>query len=105
MLYGQTNLWRKSPKRTYKAYALGEDNGGAPVVLVWDEGGVSRTVRDMDLDTRGEARDDFRKAYGVVSVYKCSAAEARKAMSGGARVIVTSTAVTLGVRRYEGVSA
>lgn len=105
MLYGQANLWRKSTKRTYKAYALGEDNGGETVVLVWDEGGVSRTIRDMDLDMRGEARDDFRRAYGVVSVYKCSAVEARKAMNAGARVIVTSTAVTLGIRRYEGVSA
>lgn len=105
MLYGQANLWQKPARRTYKAYALGEDNGGETVVLVWDEGGVSRIIRDMDLDMRGEARDDFRKAYGVVSVYKCSAAEARKAMNGGARVIVTSTDVTLGVKRYEEVSA
>ena len=105
MLYGQSNLWQKSAARSNKAYAVATDMSGQDVVMVWDEAHASRLCRDMDLDMRGEARDAFHRAYGVSYVYKCSAVDAKKLMKAGARVIVTSVAVTVGIKSYEEVTA
>lgn len=105
MLYGQSNLWQKSAARSNKAYAVATDVSGQDVVMVWDEAHASRICRDMDLDMCGEARETFHRAYGVTSVCKCSAVDAKKLMRAGARVIVTSAAVTVGIKSYEEVSA
>lgn len=105
MLYGQSNLWQRSAARSNKAYAIATDMSGQDVVMVWDEAHASRICRDMDLDMRGEAREAFYRAYGVSHVYKCSAVDAKKLMRAGARVIVTSAAVTVGIKSYEEVVA